>query len=432
MTHRVAPQRVPLGRISFGVVFVSVVALWSSAHADDRFDLSTTLFQERRNGDLGGLTVIHPQLDFGADIGDSTSIAIGYSADAVSGATAAVYSIDAVSSATTFDDLRHEGSFSLVFSGSRSQMSVSAGVGSERDYTSINFGFGGAIDLPGKNSKLALSYTHNMDEVCDKENALVTTLERRPLTGQDACDKEYGLRGMDNPAAETVWRPLTIDTVQGSLTQNLSPTAVMQLSVFGQVLRGFQANPYRRVRVGDIEPQESLPDVRARVALTSRFNFYIKPARGAVHMSARLYSDTWGVLSGTGELAYSQYAGSSLLFRFRTRVYQQRAATFFKDAFYYQTESTAGAYFTGDRELSTIRNVLAGAKMSFITVGEDGRQVWGFLDRLQFNLKADLLLLDELPTSPLEGNFAGIDRQFLSSGQLLDSFLIQIGLLASY
>lgn len=402
------------------------------ARADDRFDFTTTWFQEQRRGGQGGLTVIHPQVDLGVDIGERATVDVGYSADVVTGATAAVYSTDAVSTATPFDDIRHEGSLGLGFKGRRSSFGISGGVATERDYASMLVSLSGAIDLPGKNTNLGLAYTHNFDHVCDKENALLTVLERQPLTGLDACDKQYGIIGQDNPMAETVWRDLSIDTLQATLTQNLSPVSVLQVSLFGQVLHGFQANPYRRVRIGDIEPQESIPDVRARAALSARLNFYIKPARGAAHLSARVYSDTWGVKSATGEVGYSQYMGKSLLFRFRTRVYQQTAATFFKDAFYYQTESTAGAYFTGDRELAPVRNVLVGGKLSFISVGESGREIWGFLDRLQLNLKADVLLLDELPSGDLATNFDGIDDQFLHAGQLLDAVVIQLGLLASY
>ena len=136
--------------------------------------------------------------------------------------------------------------------------------------------------------------------------------------------------------------------------------------------------------------------------------------------------------SGTGELAWSQYAGSSLLLRLRARVYQQSAATFFKDAFFYETESAAGEYFTGDRELAPVRNILLGGKLTVITVAEDDHAVWGLFDKLQLNLKADVLLLDELPADDPDANLAGRDGQFLSSNQLLDAFVLQLGLLADY
>ncbi|MCB9562716.1 MAG: DUF3570 domain-containing protein [Kofleriaceae bacterium] len=411
------------------VTVAGVLAGGRIARADDVLELSTTWYQEQRQGGLGGLTVIHPQFDVGV-AGDLLSLDLGYSADAVSGATATVYKTDAVSSATEFSDLRHEGSIGVGVHGKRSQFGVHGSVGVERDYLSLTVGGSGAIDLPGKNTNVALAYTHNFDQVCDKDNALADIFERRALTGVDPCTKNY-VFGEDTPG-ETVWRDLSIDTVQGTVTQNLTPTMNLQLSAFGQIIHGFQANPYRRVRVGQNEPQEHVPEVRGRLAISARLNRFFPKLRAALHVDTRYYSDTWGVNSGTGELAWSQYAGSSLLLRLRARVYQQSAATFFKDAFFYETESAAGEYFTGDRELAPVRNILLGGKLTVITVAEDDHAVWGLFDKLQLNLKADVLLLDELPADDPDANLAGRDGQFLSSNQLLDAFVLQLGLLADY
>jgi uncharacterized protein DUF3570 len=416
---------------SGAVALAALAAVASPAAADDRIGATTTWFQEAREGGLGGLTVIHPQVDVGVDAGEHVGVDLGWSADVVSGATATVYTVDAISTATTFDDLRNEGHFGLTFRGKRSSLTLSTSAGVERDYASITAGGSGAIDLPGKNTNLALSYTHNFDAVCDKDNAMVTPLERRALTGADPCEKEQGLFGKDTPGV-TVWRDVTIDTAQATATQNLSPTTVMQLSLWGQVIDGFQSNPYRRVRVGATEPQEQVPEVRGRIALTARLNRFLPALRSAVHFDLRGYSDTWGVDSGSLEMGYSQYAGSNLLFHLRARVHQQTAAAFFKDAFFYETESTAGAYFTGDRELSPIRNVLVGAKLSLLEAAEEGNAVWGIFDRVQLNLKSDIFLLENLPADDLDANPDGIDTQFINGGKLIDAFTVQLGLLLDY
>lgn len=400
------------------------------AQADDRADFTTTWFQEQRQGGAGGLTVIHPQIDFGVDLGDITTLGAGYAADVVTGATASVYAVDAVSTATPFDDLRHAGTLSLGFEGRRSALTVSAAVATERDYNSISVSASGNVWLPGKNTNLALSYAHNFDEVCDRDNAMATPRERRALTGEDECAKNV-IFGQDQ-VGMTVWREVSIDTSQATLTQNLSPTLVGQLSVFGQVLRGFQSNPYRRVRVSNVEAQEHIPSVRGRLAVTGRINRYLEALRAAVHLTARGYSDTWGVNSGSVELGYSQYAGNSLLLQFHGRVYQQTEAAFFKDAFFYDTEGPAGAYFTGDRELAPLRHVVTGAKLSFLNVAERGESVWGLFDELRLNLKLDVYFFEELPADDVEANLAGIDRQFLTSDQLLDAFTLQLALLLRY
>jgi hypothetical protein len=413
---------------------VLLAAAWPApARADDAVDFTTTWYQEKRQGGLGGLTVVHPQLDIGADVGESFTLDLGYAADAVTGATATVYSVDAITSATTFDDFRHEGRLGMAFHGKRSTFAIGGTAGIERDYLSLTVTGGGSIDLPGRNTNIALSYTHNFDQVCDRDNADLGPLERRALTGFDACTREsYIVRGVDDPMAMTVWRDLSIDTTQATVTQNLTPTSNLQLSGYGSVIHGFQSNPYRRVRVGPNEPQEHIPDVRARLAVSARWNRFFPSLKGAVHASLRYYSDTWGVNSGTSELAWSQYAGTGLLLKVRARIHQQTPATFFKDAFFYETESAAGEYFTGDRELAPVRNVIIGAKMTMISVAEDDKQVLGLFDKLQLNLKADLYLLSELAADDPAANPEGTGGQFLTSGQPLDAFALGLGLLANY
>ena len=424
--------------LALALLTTSLAAI-GPARADDKIDLTTTWFQENRRGDKGGLTVIHPQVDLGVDLGEHVTLDASYTADAVSGATAKVYSIDAVSSATTFSDLRHQGTVGLTFAGRRSRLGASASFGTERDYLSLTFAGNGSIDLPGKNTNLALSYSHGMDQVCDRANAEASPFERRTLIGADPCKKSI-FTGADTYVMDTAvlgtlttWRDLAIDTAQATVTQNLTPTSVLQLSLYGQVLDGMQSNPYRAVRIGPNEPQEHIPDTRARGAVTIRFNRFIPALRGAVHLQARGYSDTWGVNAGTVELGYSQYLGDALVFRLRGHLHQQTPATFFKDAFYYQTESSAGAYFTGDRELGAVRDVMVGGKLTFIDVAEDKKLI-GVFERLQLNLKADVLFLDELAADDPDPtkNPAGIGGQFLSSGQPLDAFTLQLGLQLDY
>ena len=410
------------------MVLVSLVA--GVAHADDRSEVSTSLFEERRAGDKGGLTVVHPQADVGFDLGRYVDMALGYSADAVTGATAATYQVDAVSSATKFSDVRHEGTASLGFKGRRSSITFSSTFGTERDYLSHSVGGNASIDLPGRNTTVALAYGHSFDEVCDHDNGNAMPLERHALIGAEPCLKSGGFFGKNMPGT-TVWHNISIDTAQGTLTQNLSPTMNLQVALYGQVLNGFLSNPYRRVKVGGVSAQEHIPNERARWSLTARINRFLPKLHAAAHFGARFYDDTWRVVGGDVELGYSQYIGNSLLLKIHARVYQQSAAKFFKDAFFYETESTAGEYYTGDRELSPVRSGVIGAKLTLINVAGD-KPVWGFLDRLEFNLKGDVLILDQLPADSSLANPMGIDKQFLYGNGLLDAVILQLGLLGNY
>jgi hypothetical protein len=400
------------------------------ARADDRAEASTTLFAEKRDGGKGGLTVVHPQADFDIDLGRFFTLDASYSADAVTGATSTIYQVDAVTSATKFSDLRQEGSLGFGLHGKRSRLDVGVTLGTERDYLSRSVGGSASVDLPGRNTTVALAYSHSFDAVCDKDNGMLSPQETKALTGADPCDKRDGILTKDRPGT-TIWKDLSIDTAQGTITQNLTPTMNLQFAAYGQVLEGFQSNPYRRVRIGQNSPQEHIPDTRDRMSFSARLNRFLPKLHSAVHFDARFYDDTWGVVGGDVELGYSQYIGKSLLLKLHARVYQQTAAKFFKDAFYYETESTAGEYFTGDRELSPVRNATIGGKLTLITIGGD-HPVWGLFDKLQINAKADILMLDVLPADSLADNPMGIDKQFIYGNSLIDAVILQLGITGNY
>jgi hypothetical protein len=402
-----------------------------TAFADDHAEISTELFEEKRAGDKGGLQVIHPEADVGQDLGSHVDIDLGYSADAVSGATSPVYQVDAVSNATKFHDLRQQGNVGLGFNGSRVHLNFNGEFGTERDYLSRSFGAAASIDLPGRNTTVAIAYSHSWDQVCDVDNGDAMPLERRALTGSDPCLKTGGVEGKDDPGM-TVWHPISIDTAQATVTQNLTPTMNMQIAAYGQVLDGFLSNPYRRVKVGGNSAQENEPDERARWSLTARLNRFLPKIHGAVHFDARFYDDTWRVVAGNVELGYSQYFGDSLLLFFHVRAYQQSAASFFKDAFFYETESSAGAYYTGDRELSPVRSALIGAKIEVFSIAGSDHKVWSLFDRLTFDLKGDVLLMDQLPADSSLPNPEGISTEFLYGNSLFDAVILQVSLLANY
>jgi hypothetical protein len=65
-------------------------------------------------------------------------------------------------------------------------------------------------------------------------------------------------------------------------------------------------------------------------------------------------------------------------------------------------------------------------------VAEDDKDLLGLFERLQLNLKADVLFLSEQAADDPMNNPEGIDRQFLSSGQLVDAFTLQLGLQLDY
>jgi hypothetical protein len=404
-------------------VSVAVLLLLPSlAHAEDRADTTVTWFQERR-AEGKSLTVIHPQVDLGVDLGSWFSIGAGYEADIVSGATPSIYaaprpgqSTDTVSAASEFNDVRHSGRVNLGFTGNRSSLILGYSYGTERDYRSHAITATGSVDLEGKNTTITLSYTRNIDHVCDFDNGDAMPLARRALSGQNPCFT-------DDPAARTVSRPVDADTIQASLTQNLTPVLVMQAGIFGQIIRGFQSNPYRRVRVYDVDAQESLPLVRDRGAAFLRLNLFIPAIHSSAQLFLRGYADTWGVNGGSIEVVYNQYLGENILFRLRGRGYQQAGAVFFRDATDYQTIGPAGQYFTGDKELAPLRTILAGGKLSYLVTAKEGRLAWGLFDEVDIHINAEALWSIPMTETPPGGDV---------SGPAPDAIIAQVGLLLRY
>ena len=411
----------PVFKLLFAVSCFS--AFPAVCFAEDKADTNVTWFQERRAQNKS-LTVIHPQVDLGVDLTSWLTIGAGYEADIVSGATPSLYaaprpgeSVDAVSAASDFTDTRHSGRVSLGFTGARSSLTLGYSYGTERDYRSHAVSVSGTVDLEGKNTQLNLGYTRNIDHVCDYDNGDKMPLERRALSGTNPCFT-------DNPTADlTVSRPIDIDTVQASITQNLTPVLVMQAGLFGQIVRGFQGNPYRRVRVFDVDAQETVPNVRDRLAAFVRLNLFVPGVHAAAALFLRGYADTWGVNGGSVEVNWNQYLGDSILFRVRGRGYQQAGAVFFRDAIDYQNIGPAGQYFTGDRELAPLRTVLVGGKLSYLVTAKEGHLAWGIFEEVDIHINAEALWSEPLTTTPPGGDV---------SGPAPDAIIAQLGLMLRY
>ena len=303
------------------------------------------------------MKVIHPQTDVSATLGSTVGIAAGYSVDIVSGATPSVFRVDAISTATKFSDTRHQVRGSLTYIRPVAEVTAGYIYGWESDYKSSAVTVNTRSDILDHAFTLSLSYTHNFDDVCDEDNVETAgnPLDRRALTSSASCFKNTG---------ETVTHRLDIDTLEPSVTWAVTPRLLVQGGGTIQVLDGFQANPYRRVELGSAgrTPQESLPGLRQRYAVFARGALAIPSIRASLLGSVRLYRDTWAVQAASAELLATQYVFKFLLLSARGRVHAQQGASFYRDAQDYRIHGPNSAYWTGDRELSPMQNLLLGGK----------------------------------------------------------------------
>jgi Protein of unknown function (DUF3570) len=362
-----------------------------------RIDVSGAYFVEPAARET--LHVFHPQVTALLDLAKWFSLSMGYDADVVSGATPRTYGtpMDAITSATKFSDVRHAFHGGVEVRIGPTAVDASYTYAFENDYRSHELDVSARVDLWGKNTTFRLDYSHNFDSVCDADNRGAMPLERRPLTTSTGCF---------NPKTPGILsESLAIDSYAASWTQVLTPILLSEVSVGYQVLDGFQSNPYRRVRLfsGTVEAQESEPLLRQRIAIQARLRVALRKLHAAIGASGRVYWDTWGIKSGTAELAWEQYVIPQVLVRLRGRFYQQGRALFYRDAgeaLSYDAVGPVGQYFTGDRELSPFRDYLVGLKLSYLRTADERGKIWRAFEALDLNAKADLISYQALTPHP--------------------------------
>jgi hypothetical protein len=145
---------------------------------------------------------------------------------------------------------------------------------------------------------------------------------------------------------------LNVYSVYGSVSQILSPKAVVSVSVDVSVLRGFQANPYRQAIVGETLVPERHPTERTRQAFAASTRYYVAPTRTTLVGAYRYYRDSWEVHAHTPELRVIQEVGRNVDFALRYRYYTQDGASFFRDR-YPPDDEAMTQFVTDDVKLSS-------------------------------------------------------------------------------
>ncbi|MCS6799932.1 MAG: DUF3570 domain-containing protein [Myxococcota bacterium] len=357
-----------------------VLAHPESASAQVRLRTTGTVFHEA-GGPLE-MTVLVPAADLEAEIAEVVVLRAGWQADVVSGASVAVVdapatSVDAIASATRLDDVRHTVGGGLELRSEYASVGAGYSWGRESDYRSHGLTVTGRAELFDRNTGLEIAIGRGFDRACNLHQPRAREpVERQRMPSSDGCFA----------SAERESLPLDLMTVQGGWTQAWSPVLATQLVVGGQLLHGYQGNPYRAVWLGRSAAQEYHPLDRARryVALGTRF--WVAPVEGAVQLWARGYDDSWGVRALSAEIAWDQSLGEALRLRLRGRYHAQTGALFYSDDYARQQR---GRYFTGDRELSPMSSLLVGARLVWSPSPDDEGRVLGLLDRFAVVLKGD-------------------------------------------
>ncbi len=381
------------------VLLLGASALAPPARADDPTEASVrlTYFREPAT-DNKGVTVIHPQVDVASPLGGGLGVAAGWEADAVSGASPAVFSphVDAITNATPFHDFRQQAHGGFSYTRPDASIGASYAYGWEHDYRSHSLSVTTRDDLYDHNFTLAVSYSHNWDSVCDANNsAAVSPIDLHPLGSSAQCFTS----ALPNMVPQTVTHPVAIDAVEPSLSWTMTPRLVVQGGGTIQIIDGFQSNPYRSVLVGPIrEPQEHEPTYRQRYALFGRAAYAFPQWRASGIGMVRLYQDSWALQAVTGDLVVNKYLSSVMLLTLRGHYHVQSGASFYRDADGYRVLGPAGQYWTGDRELSPMRNYLVGGRMAFLRRPAQEHATW--FAEMEADVKYELLVYQVAPSAP--------------------------------
>ena len=344
------------------------------------------------------MTVYTPGVEVSATPVDWVTIRGGYEADIVSGASVAVKAgpayaavnpgADVVTTASVHD-VRHSPRGALTLRKGDVAYTAQYNYGTENDYKSHSIFVAARTEAYEHNSQFELSYARNFDLVCDRTQAVNDRPPRfRALEDSTGC-----FAGSDPLRTR---HTLSIDGLQATWTQAWSPTFATQLAYTAQILEGFQSSPYRSVILGQgLKAQEHHPDNRARQSIAARGNFYVRPIKLAIRASARVYRDTWGITSGTGEVEVERYVLEGFRIALRGRYYRQTGASFWSDDYTGGDPPLGpkGQYWTGDRELSPFSSIAFGGRLTYGIVPEKGRII-GLMTGLKVGAALDVIQFD--------------------------------------
>ncbi|MCV6587612.1 MAG: DUF3570 domain-containing protein [Marinobacterium sp.] len=316
-----------------------------SATADDKLSVHYMKYREHDDKVEVGDSVVALEKDFGVDY--TLNADFGY--DSVSGASPALQPVRPGSSLTSVDqqrfatattktaatllgydaggaytvrktnltDTRKSANFSLTMRDEkRHETTVGVSYSKEEDY--VSRGISGQY-LWYANAQKNRSYTVGGSWLHDTSDVFGTAYSRRYKDDLDIVNLEAGL------------------------SQILSPTSYMDLTLFGTISRGYLSNHYltivRRIDTnenGVIDLNERFlgaddrPREREAFGVTTRFVRQLSDT-SVLQTTYRFYNDSWKIRSHTLDIDLSWDVFPELTLMPRYSYYSQSAASFFRD-----------------------------------------------------------------------------------------------------
>lgn len=312
-----------------GLLFATTTLVASNAAADVEVaaDARTSIYQDTDHTFISTTAV-------GANVTpiEKLSVRGRYIADIVTSA-----SVDVVSAATgAFDELRHEALGSAAYHDGTRNASLTYVYSVENDWSSHSVSGSFSNDFFNHQLTVGLGGGFTANDVGRSGDA---NFHRSLLQGSASVNVGLVATKRD------LW--------------NFDYTFVY--------LNGYQASPYRFVRISDpnvtipgiyVAAPEAPPDTRARHALAARWNRAVGQD-SAIKSHIRGYLDDWGIRSITAGTEFVLGLGNFDLGMF-VRGYAQS-----KVAFYQPIYDRPRRYMTSDRELATFVDAFGGLRLAF-------------------------------------------------------------------
>ncbi len=390
-------QLIVPGRYVGLMLFAAAIVFSAEARAQVvDFDTTHTIYYEapiRTN-----MFVYSPGVNLAAHPWEFLDVHGGWEADVVSGASVATKSgasykathpaADVISVASV-RDLRNVGKGGFTLKKDAVSFDTGYTYSTEHDYRSHSVNATARTELFEHNTQLQIDWSHNWDSVCNRVQGPNAKFERAI-----ALEDSSGCFVSSNAFRTTA--PISIDSFQGGWSQAWTPTFQTQLLYTAQILNGFQADPYRSVQIGQgIKAQEHVPQNRTRHAATARLNFFLRPLKAALRLTARGYWDTWAMASVTGEVEFEKYLTDSWRASLHFRYYKQSGAVFWSDDYTGGDPPLGpkGAYWTGDRELSPFSSYMGGLRTTYTITPQKGRII-GLMTSMKIGAYFEMIQFD--------------------------------------
>jgi hypothetical protein len=340
---------------------ILLLALVGTAHADGTIEARAVYYKERAT------RVEQPMLDGTFEVGERGLLDAHLLADAITSASAGGGAMNG----TPFSKTRYEAGAQYTHeldppSGQTFMDRLrAAGEGrfsTENNYRSIFVGAHVEADLADKNAVIGLGGGVSADRVDVSGSG-------GPFGGlkiQCPSDKM--------PVSDSC--PLTTYLGSVSVSQIVSPNALVAATYDISSLQGYQSNPYRQVVTeGGLVPEKH-PYSRLRQAIAVSGRFYVPESETTFIAAYRFYHDNWKINANTPELRIVQQVGFYADASVRYRYYTQSAAFFYEKTYPDPAMNPSVMFFTYDPKMTAFDGHLMEAKLGVLGQAFDLGGTW--------------------------------------------------------